>query len=90
MYKEDLALNNQQWLICHKTQTNYLFSFFFFFFVIILSIIKWEGKRFFVYVIQISKLKILLAKVQIKNAKKKIIRGRCLVLEKLFTFRLVF
>ena len=21
MYKEDLALNNQQWLICHKTQT---------------------------------------------------------------------
>ena len=20
MYKEDLALNNQQWLICHKTQ----------------------------------------------------------------------
>ena len=22
MYKEDLALNNQQWLICHKTQIN--------------------------------------------------------------------
>ena len=22
MYKEDLALNNQQWLICHKTQPN--------------------------------------------------------------------
>ena len=22
MYKEDLALNNQQWLICHKTQLN--------------------------------------------------------------------
>ena len=22
MYKEDLALNNLQWLICHKTQTN--------------------------------------------------------------------
>ena len=21
MYKEDLALNNKQWLICHKTQT---------------------------------------------------------------------
>ena len=21
MYKEDLALNNLQWLICHKTQT---------------------------------------------------------------------
>ena len=20
MYKEDLAINNQQWLICHKTQ----------------------------------------------------------------------
>ena len=23
MYKEDLALNNQQWLICHKTQLNH-------------------------------------------------------------------
>ena len=22
MYKEDLGLNNQQWLICHKTQQN--------------------------------------------------------------------
>ena len=22
MYKEDLELNNLQWLICHKTQTN--------------------------------------------------------------------
>ena len=22
MYKEDLALNNFQWLICHKTQPN--------------------------------------------------------------------
>ena len=23
MYKENLALNNQQWLICHKTKTNW-------------------------------------------------------------------
>ena len=23
MYKEELALNNLQWLICHKTQPNY-------------------------------------------------------------------
>ena len=22
MYKEDLTLNNQQWLICHQTQPN--------------------------------------------------------------------
>ena len=22
MYKEDLALNNQEWLICHKNQSN--------------------------------------------------------------------
>ena len=22
MFKEDLALNNQQWLICHKTKPN--------------------------------------------------------------------
>ena len=22
MYKEDLAFNNQQWLICHKTKPN--------------------------------------------------------------------
>ena len=22
MYKEDLALNNQQWVVCHKTQPN--------------------------------------------------------------------
>ena len=27
MYKEDLALNNLQWLICHKNQTNsYIFN----------------------------------------------------------------
>ena len=24
MYKEDLALNNLQWLICHKTKQNHL------------------------------------------------------------------
>ena len=24
MYKQDLALNNQQWLICHRTQLSYL------------------------------------------------------------------
>ena len=35
MYKEDLALNNQQWLICHKTklnQTVFSFSFWIYFF----------------------------------------------------------
>ena len=26
MYKEDLALNNLQWLICHKTQPNQTIS----------------------------------------------------------------
>ena len=25
MYKEDLALNNLQWLICHKTQLNHIY-----------------------------------------------------------------
>ena len=25
MYKEDLALNNLQWLICHKTKPNYVY-----------------------------------------------------------------
>ena len=24
MYNEELALNNQQWLICHKTKPNHL------------------------------------------------------------------
>ena len=28
MYKEDLALNNQKWLICHKTQTNQILYIF--------------------------------------------------------------
>ena len=30
MYKEDLALNNLQWLICHKTQPNqsYIFNIY--------------------------------------------------------------
>ena len=32
MYKEDLALNNQQWLICYKTKRNqtnsYIFNIF--------------------------------------------------------------
>ena len=26
MYQEDLTLNNQQWLICHKTQPNQIIS----------------------------------------------------------------
>ena len=26
MYKEDLALNNQRWLICHKTQPNQIYG----------------------------------------------------------------
>ena len=29
MYKEDLALNNQQWLICHKTQPNQIISVYY-------------------------------------------------------------
>ena len=28
MYKEDLALNNPQWLICHKTQRNQILTQF--------------------------------------------------------------
>ena len=28
MYKEDLALNNQQWLMCHKTQPNQILYIF--------------------------------------------------------------
>ena len=37
MYKEDLALNNPQWLICHKTQPNQtnLFN------IILLHLVKW-------------------------------------------------
>ena len=27
MYKKDLALNNLQWLICHKTQPNKIIYF---------------------------------------------------------------
>ena len=29
MYKEDLALNNLQWLICHKTKANQTKSYIF-------------------------------------------------------------
>ena len=29
MYKEDLALNNLQWLICHKTKPNPIKSYIF-------------------------------------------------------------
>ena len=28
MYKEDLELNNLQWLICHKTQVNHLSCYY--------------------------------------------------------------
>ena len=28
MYKEDLALNNLQWLICHKTKPNHIYSIY--------------------------------------------------------------
>ena len=38
MYKKDLALNNQQWLICHKTKPNqvffYCYVFFYFYSVV--------------------------------------------------------
>ena len=37
MYKEDLALDNQQWLICHKTKQNQTF------------IIQWEYLRCFLF-----------------------------------------
>ena len=42
MYKEDLALNNLQWLICHKTQPNqtestpvFLFLFYLYIYIYI-------------------------------------------------------
>ena len=28
MYKLDLALNNQQWIICHKTKPNQIPNFY--------------------------------------------------------------
>ena len=28
MYEEDLALNNLQWLICHKTKPNHIYSIY--------------------------------------------------------------
>ena len=28
MYKENMAVNNLQWLICHKSQPNLLFLFY--------------------------------------------------------------
>ena len=30
MYKQDLALNNLQWLICHKTKRNHIKSYIFY------------------------------------------------------------
>ena len=28
MYKEDLPLNNEQWLICHKMKPNFIYSIY--------------------------------------------------------------
>ena len=48
MYKEDLALNNLQWLICHKTQPNQNRHSASFFFQYKLSFVKWfEGMHVF-------------------------------------------
>ena len=40
MYKEDFALNNLQWLICHKTQTkpNPIYSIYIYIYI---YIYKW-------------------------------------------------
>ena len=45
MNKSDLALNNLQWLICHKTQTNQIFCQFlsWFKFVNQLSLLKMKS-----------------------------------------------
>ena len=35
MYKEDLALNNLHWLICHKTQTNLILYIYIYIYIYI-------------------------------------------------------
>ena len=51
MYKEDLALNNLQWLICYKTQPNK----------------NYIGKLFFYYLKAIGKNLVLCESLFIKN-----------------------
>ena len=46
MYKEDLALNNLQWLICHKTKLNQTFSLYFALCTTLLSHLQVIGNYF--------------------------------------------
>ena len=41
MYKEDLALNNLQWLICHKIQPNHIYLMYTYKEALALNNIEW-------------------------------------------------
>ena len=47
MYNTDLALNNQQWLICHETKSNHtiFWGLDSVFIIIIIIIIRWSLKN---------------------------------------------
>ena len=41
MYKEDLALNNLKWLICHKTQPNHIYLIYMYKEDLVLNDLQW-------------------------------------------------
>ena len=41
MYIEDLVFNNQQWLICHKTKPNYVYSIYMYKEDLVLNDLQW-------------------------------------------------
>ena len=52
MYKQDLALNNLQWLICHKTKPNQTKPFIFLSMTFVLDILRsliFNSEKFYVY-----------------------------------------
>ena len=59
MYKEYLALNNLQWLICHKTQPNQIL---FFLLIIIRSDLLAEIRWFIIIIISFNNWKIFCVK----------------------------
>ena len=56
MYKEELALNNLQWLICHKTQPNNIYLMYMYKEELALNNLQWlichktQPKKKFIYI----------------------------------------
>ena len=60
IYEKDLALNNLQWLVCHKIQTNFVFiihpiiDFLFIKFHLMIVLLLWNSRGISVHAFEFS------------------------------------